>query len=155
MPKTIVFYGTNPKAAEDKFADKGDKDTRQIVQASAWQGERLEGDKIEFMDDVPAGERQRIEEMWGKFDNRQNVEHGGATSLGGVERTPASDRRNLNPETRVDDPAKVKENQVEKRPGFAPKPDPRPADKSHEDHKGVGLDQTTGNPTSDRNRIPR
>lgn len=155
MSKTIVFYGTNDKAAREKHAE-GEKDTHQVIQADAWNGERLEGDKIEFMDDVPAEQRKRIEEMWGKFDNRQSMAHGGGpTSLGGVERTPASDRRNLNPETRVDDPNKVKENQVEKRPGFAEKPSDANQTRANEDHKGVGLDQTTGKKSTDRDKIPR
>jgi hypothetical protein len=152
--KTIVFYGTDAKAAREKHPEVA-KDSYQVIQADAWHGERLEADEYEFMDDVAPGDKKRIEEIWGKFDNRQNIENTGPTTLAGVERTPASDRRNLNPETRVDNPKDVKENQIEKRPGFAPKVGDAATVDTHSDKKGVGLDQTTGLKTDDRNKIPR
>lgn len=128
MAKTIVFYGNDNKAANDKYQNAPEKESFQIIQAEAYQGERLEGDSIQFMDDVSEGDRARITELWGKFDNRQSFDQTGATgdgkrgmggtgSLGGVERTPASDRRNLNPATRVDDPAKTEATPL-KKPGF-------------------------------------
>lgn len=154
--KTIVFYSGSENAKAARDLHKEEHDTYQIIEAESYNGERLEADAYEFAGDVPAAQQQRIKDIWGKFDNRQNMEKsGGPTSLGGVERTPAADRRNLNPETRVDDPKKVKENQVEKRPGFAPPAGANADHSAREDHKGVGLDATTGFQSKDRNKIPR
>lgn len=153
MAKKILFYGDDSKAAKSKADDSKPKDADefQIIQASAYQGERLEADEYEFADDVPAGERTRIESLWGKFDNRQSMAKGGGpTSLAGVERTPASDRRNLDPATRVDDPDKVESDQL-KRPGYAPKADVKPSP-GNVNPRPVGLDQTTGLPV-DREKL--
>lgn len=152
--KTIVFYGDDGQAAKDKHPT-ADVDTYQIIQADAYQGERLEADEIEFMDDVSAGEQARIRDLWGKFDNRQNMEMGGTpVSLGGVPRTPGSDRSNLNPATRTDDPKKVEAKELE-HSGIAPKRGAAATTAPTADKKGVGLDQTTGQKVTDRDKIPR
>lgn len=150
--KTILFYGTDSKAAKDKYP-KPDADSYQVIQADAYQGERLEADEIEFMDDVSAGERERIESLWGKFDNRVSVDPakvGGVAQMGG---DPAANRSNLT-QRRPDDPDKVDAKQLD-HPGVAKKAGVAAPDKSLEDHKGVGLDANTGNKVDDRNKIPR
>ena len=150
--KTILFYGTDSNAAKAKHP-KQQVDSVQIIQADAYQGERLEADEIEFMDDVPAGERSRIESLWGKFDNRVSVDPakvGGAAQMGG---DPAANRANLTPR-RPDDPDKTDAKQLE-HGGVAKKAGDAKPDASLEDHKGVGLDANTGKSTDDRNKIPR
>jgi hypothetical protein len=151
--KTIVFYGRDPQAAKDRHPTVA-QDSFQLIQADAYNGERLEADDIEFMDDVSAGDQARIRELWGKFDNRQNIEKSGPVSLGGVQRTPGSDRSNLNPATRTDDPKKVEAKELE-HPGVAPKRGAAAETPKTEDKKGVGLDQTTGKPATSRDTIPR
>lgn len=150
--KTIVFYGSDSKAAIAKYPVLA-VDTYQIIQADAYQGERLEADEMEFMDDVPAGERARIEAIWGKFDNRISMDPakvGGAAVMGG---DPAANRSNLTAR-RATDPNKVETSQLDHK-GVAEKAGSSEPDKSLEDHKGVGLDATTGKPVTDRNKIPR
>lgn len=150
--KTILFYGGDGNAAKDRAKDmRGELPPEiQVIQAEAYNGERLEADEIEFMDDVDEGQRARIESLWGKFDNRMPMNAANASLGGFPERTPASDRRNLNPETRVDDPNQVEQNLQEIK-------DPKDFSVGQQpsEPKPVGLDQTTGNVATDRNKIPR
>lgn len=158
MTKTLVFYGNNAGAAKEQFKQPK-PDTFQYIQADAYQGERLEADQIEFMDDVDPGQRARIESIWGKFDNR--VSHDPAlvggpsdpTSHGGVQRTPGSDRRNLTDRYRVDNPDEVEAKELD-HPAVAPKSGVNPAPGTVEP-KAVGLDAVTGNVATDRNVINR
>jgi hypothetical protein len=150
--KTILFYGGDGHAAKERVKEmRGESPPEiQVIQAEAYNGERLEADEIEFMDDVDEGLRARVESLWGKFDNRQPM-HAASASIGGYgERTPASDRRNLNPETRVDNPAEVEQHLPEI---LDPKDVSTGAQPS--DVKATGLDQTTGHPATDRTTIPR
>ena len=150
--KTIVFYGSDSKAAREKHP-KQEVDTYQVIQADAYQGERLEADEIEFMDDVPAGERERIESIWGKFDNRVSVDPAKVGGVADMGNDPAANRANLTPR-RPSDPDKVEAKQLD-HAGVADKAGAAAPDKSLEDHKGVGLDANTGFPVTDRNKIPR
>lgn len=128
MTKKIIFYGKDGDAAKKIVSDrKGpEADTFQVIQADAYQGERLEADEYEFAEDVPEGERRRISDLWGKFDNRQsfdpsapgrdtaaNKDDGSRTGLVGQPLTAGADRRNLNPQTRVTDPRDVKTDETE------------------------------------------
>jgi hypothetical protein len=152
MTKTLLFYGNDAKAAKSKNQSDSKSDSVQIVQADAYQGERMEADQIEFMDDVPADQRARIEAIWGKFDNRVSTDPakvGGAAELG---TDPAANRANLT-NRRPDNPDDVEAKQLE-HPGVAKKAG-MTEDKSLEDHKGIGLDANTGKPVTDRNKIPR
>lgn len=150
--KTILFYGSDSKAAKEKHPQK-EVDTYQIIQADAYQGERLEADEIEFMDDVPAGERERIESLWGKFDNRVSMDPAkvGGTPVMGSD--PAANRANLTAR-RPADPEKVEPKELEHK-GVAEKAGAASPDPTLEDKKGVGLDANTGNKVTDRNKIPR
>lgn len=152
MVKKILFYGSDSNAAKEKNP-KQEVDSVQIIQADAYQGERLEADEIDFMDDVPANERARIESIWGKFDNRISTDPakvGGAAELSA---DPAANRSNLT-QRRVDDPNKTDPKQLD-HSGVAKKAGSSEPDKSLEDHKGVGLDANTGKTATDRNKIPR
>ena len=152
MTKTILFYGSDSKAAKEKYP-KPVADEYQIIQADAYNGERLEADQIEFMDDVPAGERARIESIWGKFDNRVSMDPAkvGGTPVMGSD--PAANRANLTPR-RPADPDKVEPKEL-KHSGVAEKAGAASPDSTLEDKKGVGLDANTGFKTDDRNKIPR
>ena len=150
--KTILFYGNDSKAARDKHPVP-EVDTYQIIQADAYQGERLEADEIEFMDDVSAGERARIESLWGKFDNRISMDPAKVGGAAAMNSDPATNRANLTAR-RPADPDKVEADQL-KHKGVAEKAGAAAPDKSLEDTKGVGLDATTGKPVTDRNKIPR
>lgn len=152
MTKTLVFYGSDAKAAREKHKTP-EADTFQVIQADAYQGERMEADEITFMDDVSSVERARIESLWGKFDNR--VSHdpalvGGASQM---DNDPSTNRGNLNAKTRQDDPDKVEPDQL-KHSGVAKKAETNPEPGS-QNPKGVGLDGVTGNPSTDRNKIAR
>lgn len=149
--KTIVFYGSDSKAAREKYPAP-EVDTYQVIQADAYQGERLEGDEIEFMDDVPPAERSRIESLWGKFDNRVSTDPakvGGAAQMGS---DPAANRSNLT-QRRPDNPNDVEGKQLD-HPGVAKKAG-EAADPTLTDTKGVGLDSVTGKPVTNRNEVPR
>jgi hypothetical protein len=150
--KTILFYGSDAKAAKEKYP-KPKVDEYQVIQADAYQGERLEADEIEFMDDVPAGERERIENLWGKFDNRVSVDPAKVGGTPVMDPDPAKNRANLTarrPANPDDHDAKELEHRGVAEKAGAASPDP-----TLEDHKGVGLDANTGFPVQDRNKIPR
>lgn len=152
MVKKILFYGTDSKAAREKNP-KQEVDEVQVIQADAYQGERLEADEIDFMDDVSPAERSRIESLWGKFDNRVSIDPakvGGAAQMG---TDPAANRANLT-QRRPDNPDKVDQNQLD-HAGVAKKAGSAEPDPTLTDQKGVGLDANTGKPTDDRNKVPR
>lgn len=150
--KTILFYGNDSNAAKNKHPKK-EVDTYQIIQADAYQGERLEADEIEFMDDVPAGERARIESLWGKFDNRVSVDPAKVGGVAVMGHDPAANRANLTA-NRPADPDKVEPDQL-KHKGVAEKAGSAEPDPTLTDKKGVGLDSVTGKPSIDRNKIAR
>lgn len=150
--KTIVFYGSDGKAAREKYPAPV-VDTYQIIQADAYQGERLEGDEIEFMDDVSAAERARIEAIWGKFDNRVSMDPAKVGGAAAMNSDPSTNRANLT-DRRPADPDKIAQDQL-KHPGVAEKAGDAKPDASLEDKKGVGLDSVTGKPNVDRDKIAR
>lgn len=152
MARKILFYGSDGNAAKEKHP-KQEVDSVQIIQADAYQGERLEADEIEFMDDVPEDERARIESLWGKFDNRVSMDPakvGGTPVMG---HDPAANRANLTAR-RPADPDKVEAKELE-HSGVAEKAGAASPDPTLTDRKGVGLDANTGNKVTDRNKIPR
>lgn len=150
--KTIVFYGSDAKAAREKYKVP-EVDSYQVIQADAYQGERLEADEIEFMDDVSADERARIEEIWGKFDNRVSMDPAKVGGAAAMNSDPATNRANLT-QQRPADPKEVEANQLDHK-GVAEKAGDAKPDSTLDDKKGVGLDSVTGKPSTDREKIAR
>lgn len=62
--RTIVFYEHDGKAASLRvmyLRGLGGPDAAQAILASAFCGERIKADQLEFMDDVPSWHREKIE----------------------------------------------------------------------------------------------
>lgn len=154
MGKTLLFYGSNSASARDKAKEmRGPApDEVQVIQADAYNGERLEADEIEFTDDVDPGVRQRVEELFGKFDNRMRRTDVNASIGGFAPRTPASDRRNLRPDTRIDNPAETEEHLPEIKPAAEVSLGQAPGNR---EPGPLGTDSVTGQPVTDRNKIAR